>query len=220
MIPGADGMPRYVAIVGNGPLGDLDGREIDGADFVMRFNFPPYGPERGGNRTDMMVLVNSGKLLGLWFRDPAFLSNVYIRGARRVILPWHPDAIRRWHPTPKFRERVERRIVTRKEHWTRQAFERFGRMGKEVSLLPASLAAQCFEDLQLAATDWRIPSTGFLGIRHALHSFPDHPLRLFGFIWEGWEGHDWAAERTWLARQGRVRMPGEGNGQVEAAVRG
>ena len=87
MLAGTDGEPRYVAIVGNGPLGHADGREIDEADFVMRFDFPPYGPEQGGSRTDMLVLVNSGKLLGLWFSDPAFLSSIYIRGARRVILP-------------------------------------------------------------------------------------------------------------------------------------
>src|SRR5699024_8973178 len=106
-------------------------QEIEQAQAVIRFNSPPYTPEQGGARTDLLFMVNSSHHMERWLSDSSFLQSPYVSNASRVILPWHPDAVASFLPPVKLKHKLK----GRKSHYTRQAFNVFGAYGKEVSLL-------------------------------------------------------------------------------------
>ena len=205
------GTARRVAIVGNGPVADGAGADIDAADLVVRFNDAVHEPGRAGSRTDILFLVNSGKTMQRRIQDPSFVASVIFRDASRLILPYHPDVIARYHPRPN----ILSRLKGRKSDWTAEAISVFGRHGKEVSVLPLQFYEECCAELGIAEGDRRrlFPSTGFIGIRYAIEIYPapEWQIDLYGFSWEGWKRHAWSGERAWIAeriRDGSLRLHG------------
>ncbi|MEO5325269.1 glycosyltransferase family 29 protein [Mesorhizobium sp. CC13] len=190
---------RRLAIVGNGPVANGLARQIDSSDIVVRFNDAAYEPHRTGTRTDILFLVNSGKTMQRRVFDPGFVASPIFQNAGRIVLPYHPDVIARYHPKPNILSRAK----GRKSDWTREAIAVFGRQGKEVSVLPPQFYEQCCLELGIAEGDRRrlFPSTGFIGIKYALERFqhPEWQVELFGFSWEGWKRHAWEGERTWIS---------------------
>jgi hypothetical protein len=194
-------LTRRLAIVGNGPVEAGSGPLIDAADLVIRFNAPQGAPERIGTRTDLLMLVNSGKSMRKWLRDPAFLGSPLVRTAHRIVLPLHPSIIAAYHPRPN----VFSRMIGRRTDWTFRAVDTLGRQGSEVSVLPATLYGQACVELRIGDDRRRttFPSTGFLGVLHALRAYPapNWRIEICGFGWRGWKHHDWEAERRWIERR-------------------
>lgn len=193
---------RRLAIVGNGPVGDGLAGQIDASDMVMRFNDAAHVPERTGTRTDILFLVNSGKTMQRRVSDPDFITSPIFQSAGRIILPYHPDIIARYHPKPNILSRAR----GRKADWTSEALSVFAGAGKEITILPSQCYEESCAELGIADADKRrlFPSTGFIGIRYALKHFPppEWRLELYGFSWEGWKRHDWDGEREWMLKSG------------------
>ncbi|MGN6467398.1 MAG: glycosyltransferase family 29 protein [Rhizobiaceae bacterium] len=193
-------MKRLVAVVGNAVLAEGDAERIDASDIVIRFNEPPEGPARIGTRTDLLFVMNSGNSMQARLDGRGYTDSVVFRTARKIILPYHPAIIARYHPKPN----ILSRLKGRRADWTAKAIAVFGREGKEVTVLPPQFYEDCCDELGIGAESRRrlFPSTGFIGVRYALAKLPADcaAIRLYGFGWEGWKRHAWDAERDWITR--------------------
>ncbi len=202
-------MKKTLIIIGNGPLpGDLS-RQVDGADFVVRFNEPKKSIGMSGTRTDLLILATSGKPAQRRLTDPAFLQTPTFRAAREVMLAYHPSIIRRYHPKPN----ILSRLKGRQSDWTHETIEVVGNAGKEIRIMPPQFYLEGCKELGVREEnlDRVFPSTGFFGIWHMLKQCPavDWNVLLCGFSWEGWKRHAWADERTWVERKvatGRIQL--------------
>jgi hypothetical protein len=178
-----------VAIVGNGHIESGYANYIDGFDFVVRFNAcGTYGT--AGKKIDALCLVNttdqehfaidpSGidcsadaatKLF--WFaRAPSVIKAEQVRCTDPYLAStWrdHSEAL------------VEKRI-----------------RGRAYEFIPErTYRAVEFELRKRGATEFQQPSTGILGLTHALLTLRPKEMVLFGFSHEGWEWHPWDAERN------------------------
>lgn len=189
---------RTVAIVGNGPLAYGLAARIDASDMVIRFNEPAFQPERSGRRTDILFLMNSGKSMQARLSDPDFRRSPFFAGAGRIILPYHPSIIAKYHPKPNPLSRLK----GRKADWTAETVAMCREAGKEVLVLPPEFYEESCADLGIAPAERNrvFPSSGFLGIRYALEEFARSPeeIALYGFSWQGWKRHAWDKEREWM----------------------
>lgn len=55
------------------------------------------------------------------------------------------------------------------------------------------------------------PSTGFLAIIYLLENYPDTPIILHNFTFQGWEGHNFSAEKQFVQdriAQGKIQFKG------------
>ncbi|NLS20156.1 hypothetical protein HGP16_26845 [Rhizobium sp. P40RR-XXII] len=203
-------MARKTAIIiGNGKLErDLSGI-VDDAQFVMRFNEPNLAGGMSGERTDMIMLVASSKTLYRRLIDPDFLDNAALKAVKVLMLAYHPNIIRKYHPRPN----IFQRLQGRRADWTMQAIERMGKAGKEIRIMPPQTYIDGCNELGISRPRMRdvFPSTGFLGICYTLANFPasEWDVKLCGFSWEGWKRHDWQNERVWVENKianGRVSL--------------
>jgi hypothetical protein len=190
-------LPRKrLVIVGNGDLSRDLSKEIDAAQFVLRFNQPK--PGLSGTRTDLLMLINSSKQMQAWLEDPDFLRSPFFVAAREIILAHHPEIIRKYCVQPNLLSRMK----GRRADWTQMAIDVFGSAGKEVRILPAPFYIEACTDLGISEAKMRgvFPSTGYLGIRYILQNFPgeEWEIKLCGFSWEGWKRHAWGDERRWV----------------------
>ncbi len=192
-------MARKIAIiVGNGKLERNVSGIVDGAQFVMRFNEPNLAGGMSGEHTDMVMLAASSKVLYRRLIAPGFLDNAALKAAKVLMLAYHPDIIRRYHPRPN----IFQRLQGRRADWTMEAIDVMGRAGKEIRIMPPQTYNDGCSELHIAGPQMRkvFPSTGFLGICYTLANFPasEWDVKLCGFSWEGWKRHDWQNEHAWV----------------------
>lgn len=190
-------MISSAAIVGNGPVEGKVREVIDASGVVIRFNEPTHPADVAGTRTDILFIANSGKtmqqrLAGRSFRScPAFVA------ARKVVLPYHPEILARYHQRPSLLSRLK----GRKLDWTTETVAMCRDAGKEIEILePASYEA-CCAAIGIAHHDRRriFPSSGILALHHVLTVLrvPGSRIHLSGFTWDGWKRHPWLEERAW-----------------------
>lgn len=200
-------MAGRIAIVGNGPVEGRPGAHIDSADIVVRFNEPADTPETTGVKTDILFLMNSGKTMQARLSTPDFRRSRFFAGAARIILPYHPSIIARYHPKPNFLSRLK----GRRADWTGETLAMCGEAGKEILILSPKFYEESCAELGIARTarDSVFPSSGFLAIRYMLQEFAGKPgeIELYGFSWKGWKRHDWDKERDWA--QANLQQDGD-----------
>ncbi len=205
--PSGAGPPRFppfasMAIVGNAPEPRATASAIDEAACVVRFNNAAGFGGRTGSRVTYLALVNRGGQMREWLEDELFLDRPVIRAAEAFILPFPMLAPEANLPEPIC--------------WTRAILARLRPTGRPIHILPESLHERA-RGLLAAGTSGRPnPSTGFLVTLALLLDRPSDadPIQAFGFGFDGWPGHPWAAERAWFERAeaaGRLRLhPVEG----------
>lgn len=201
--------PRHptLALVGNAaPVADHSAA-IDANDHVWRFNNCP-GMETGlrGQRTSMLWLVNSGGSMRERLEMDGFDEHPAMRGTADLAFPVHPTVLARYHPEPS----PEERAAGARNDWTDPARERWGKTHRIVTLPPEQYDEACAAiGLAEAERSQRYPSTGFLAAHSALTRRPEMAVTLYGFTFEGWDGHAWQGEQRWLEAmeaKGRVRI--------------
>lgn len=189
----------HATVVGNAPLGNDYSRQIDASDIVFRFNTAPEYGRNGGRKTDVLFLMNSGKSMQKHLADPVFLDSELLREAGSIVLPYHPQIIRRYHPKPNLLSRLK----GRKADLTWEIIRAAGHLQKQVTILPPSFYEGGCAELGIYEEERRnvFPSTGFLGILYAMRQFPslERKISLYGFGWKGWKRHPWDAEREWVS---------------------
>jgi hypothetical protein len=189
---------KTAIIVGNGELTRDLSEIVDSAQFAMRFNEPKASIGMSGSRTDILMLAASSKPMQRRLTDPNFLASATFKAAKEVVLAYHPEIIRKYHPKPNFLSRLK----GRRSDWTMRTIELVGAAGKEIRVMPPQFYIDgCSE---LGVPERRMcevfPSTGFFGIRYVLSLLParEWDVKLCGFSWEGWKRHAWLNERSWV----------------------
>ncbi|MGF1552106.1 MAG: hypothetical protein ACFBWO_06325 [Paracoccaceae bacterium] len=198
-----DDPPRRVAVVGNAPPEADHGREIDAADAVWRINKAPGLDGARGRLVDRLFLVNCGGQMREWLGDPGFAHRDPVARAALVVLAIDPATT----PAHELASEDGR-------DWTPEAARHLGDAGRPVCLLPGHAFRASVDALARLSTRARFaPSTGYLALREAVLAWrpDDPPVEAWGFGFEGWEGHDFAAERHWAEGEvaaGRLRLRG------------
>ena len=98
---------KTAIIIGNGKLERDIAGIVDEAQFVMRFNEPVLSGGMSGERTDMIMLAASSKILYRRLLDPGFMDNAALKAAKVFMLAYHPDIIRKYHPRPNIFQRLQ-----------------------------------------------------------------------------------------------------------------
>jgi hypothetical protein len=186
-----------MAIVGNAPEPRAMASAIDEAACVVRFNNAAGFGGRTGSRVTYLALVNRGGQMREWLEDEHFLDRPVIRAAEAFILPFPMLAAEKNVPEPIC--------------WTREILARLRPTGRPIHILPESLHERARRLLAAGASGRPNPSTGFLVTLALLFDRPSDadPIQAFGFGFDGWPGHPWAAERAWFERAeaaGRLRL--------------
>jgi hypothetical protein len=196
---GRAGLPAdgSLAIVGNASGTGAWGAAIDAADSIVRFNNAPGFGAAGGRRITHLALVNRGGQTREWLADRKFLERPVVRAAQAFILPFPMLPAEHNLPEPIC--------------WTRELLARLQPLGRPVFLLPETLHQQAHALLRPRTSGRPNPSTGFLVTLALLLGRPAGagPAQVFGFGFDGWPGHPWAAERAWFAEAeaaGRIRV--------------
>ncbi len=189
-------MPR-IAIVGNAPLRIDHTTRIDTADKVVRFNNTAGLNGPAGRRTDQLWLVNRGGQAAEWLADPAFWRRPIFATLREVVLPLPADAGGSAQTSGDPGARDHSRAIG----------QRLAGLDIAVRQMPTDLVRRARRVLCGLGSHRSLvaPSTGFLAMLHFADS--DMLLDLYGFGFDGWDGHDWAQERAWahgMVRAGRA----------------
>jgi hypothetical protein len=176
--------PGYrIAVMGNGPVQDIGSELINSHDLVVRFN--TCGSYRGGERTDIIVLISGGVHGRHFARNRGHVPPECLAQAREFWLT----------PKPGMRsyteEIVRRRIGRRPWRYISDEDQRHA-----LRMLRTNGAGESYR-----------PSSGLLALCHIRAAFPSARVTLFGFSHEGTGNHAWNVERTiidnwfdWIAR--------------------
>ena len=175
-----------LAIVGNAPETGA-AKAIDAAACVVRFNNAAGFGGRTGSRVTHLALVNRGGQMREWLQDRSFLDRPVVRAAQAFILPFPMLPAAQNGPEPIC--------------WTREALALLRPSGRPIHILPEALHDRARHLLGPRTRGRPNPSTGFL-VTLALmlgRAADADPARAYGFGFDGWPGHPWAAERAWFA---------------------
>lgn len=185
-----------VAIVGNAPSEGDQSRAVDTCDVVVRLNKAPGFGGPDGSRVDQLVLINCGGQMAEWLATGTILSLPVFQAAATVVLPIHPGKVRLIEPPLSPAELRDADA----QDFSPAATALFEAEGKRVVAWPAEVFADAMASLgvvPLGRGD-RAPSTGYLAAHWWLRP-GTHVVHAFGFGFDGWRGHDFAAERRWFA---------------------
>ncbi|OXT02100.1 hypothetical protein B7H23_04010 [Notoacmeibacter marinus] len=191
---------RSIAIVGNRPDDFGEGEFIDAADRIYRFNNAFGFGGQTGHRISDLVVVNYGGAMAEWLDEATLEQSPAFAAAQRIILPIHPDKDHAVVPPLTAGEWAE----LDGPPLTERAIRRFSHRGKRVRLLPATcfISAATAIGIEPLRRNSPAPSSGYLLVSAILErTHPDQTVTIHGFGFEGWNGHDFDAERRWFARQ-------------------
>lgn len=190
-------MARRVVIVGNGEIGEGLADVIDAAGLVIRFNdCRSVGP--GGGRTDIVAVCNTGRPGKAMIENPGWACSKAV---------WLASSIWCVRDPAKFRTMRAGLLRSHPElddfcdDYT-DGFADYARAnGKDFHIIPAATHEALDDDLaRHAPSPYVVPSSGAVVIAEYLAHYrkPDDEVLLAGFGHQGWDGHPWQAERTWI----------------------
>ncbi len=185
------------AFIGNAPMVGNPAASIDACERVVRFNDAHGFGGATGSRVTELYLVNRGGAPAEWLDDPALGARPAVAATPRVVLPLHPDS-----DYLGVRRSANGRVHRDDRDHTRALVERLCTPERAVDILGAAVHERACRALGLTpdGADERRPSTGFVALHHHLVARgPRGRTLLYGFTFEGWEGHPWQREREWIA---------------------
>lgn len=193
-----------VALVGNARSMRDWSERIDACDIVLRMNNAYGFGDLTGKKVTHLSLINCGGQMHEWLEDENFLSRSYVVGADAIIFPIHPGKDELIDPPLTPAECASQDGM----NYAVQATRHFRANGKRVTTLAVDLFLAALKVLgaERPARDGPAPSTGLLSLLHLLQQFPEEPINVFGFTFDGWNGHNWDAERRFFKACERDRM--------------
>ena len=199
-------MARRIMIVGNGDIGEGLAETIDAADLVMRFN-DCRSVGAGGGRTDIVTVCNTGRPGKAMTESAGWANNKSVRLASSIWCIRDPEKFERMKPGI-LRDRPE--LDDFCDDYT-DAFADYARQnGKNFHVVPGATHEALDCDLAAHGPEpYVVPSTGAVAISEFIthHRQSGDEIFLAGFGHQGWDGHPWTAERTWvetLVREGHL----------------
>ena len=92
---------RRFIVVGNADLPRDLSREIDSADYVLRFNQPRLLDGWSGSKTSCLMMCNSGKPMQEKLGDPTFFECKFFKKAELITFVYHPYIIKTYFARPR-----------------------------------------------------------------------------------------------------------------------
>lgn len=195
-----------ISLVGNAPHERDRSAAIDASESVIRINncFGLGGVN--GSRTTHLFLINCGGQMREWLDDPEFPARPAVAQAGEILLPIHSgkdDLI-----APPLTE--AERLTPDSRNWAPEAEAMLRADGRTVSRVGVEtfLRAAAIIGYELPQRDMSAPSTGLIALLWALDTFGG-PIDVYGFGFDGWDGHRWDRERAFfetVQNEGRVRL--------------
>jgi hypothetical protein len=184
-------------IVGNAPVTRDHAALVDGGDRVVRFNVPATWDHGTGRRFDVWVIANGGA--GRRFaRQRPFAGAPYRALPAEIWFPRLPGVhgmLRASRPDGLLTARSERDFA--------EAIVRENGLTQPWRRLDPEFYRRCLDLLRAidAKVDpTSIPSAGFMALNQVFELWPDDAVTLVGFTFQGWPGHPWAIEETFVRR--------------------
>ncbi len=189
---------KRIFIIGNAPNQEPISDIFSKQDIVVRFNHPTSEClERYGSRTDILFTINTWKFI-LKCIQINLLEDAWLNQCKEIVLPYHPSILQNYHRQPSWFSAF---FKGKKIDGSNEALAYFGQQFP-VKFLSRSFYLDCCSLLNIQENELKdkVPSTGFLAIIHYLKTCPDAQIYIHGFSWEGWEGHEWDAEKDIMKR--------------------
>ena len=195
---------KRIAIVGNAPIQWDMTVEIDSCDLVLRFNKASYCGMNSGRRTDILCVTNIDPPVA-WAPNQELSRIAGIQTSLAEV--WFPrdSEIHKCHawaidptfPESCFDDLAEKLFKSnnfygnvRSIHFSREFNEKIFNLLRAKSPRP-----------------FICPSTGIFAIEYILDQpkFAQYDKLIFGFSFQGWEGHAWETEREIVMEHTRTR---------------
>lgn len=179
---------QRIFIIGNADDSDPIDHILTEKDCIVRFNKPnPSCPIKA----DMLIIANGPRMV---IRKTELFNN---------LLHEHCNIIWRYSINDILTSRYEKISLSRKIRYP-LFFYKFKRLNK-FDHYPTSFYDQSMQIKCTSLMNGSIPSTGFLAIYMLKIQYPDIPIYLHNFTFQGWEGHNWNKEEEiigeWLNTQ-------------------
>ncbi|WP_050767419.1 hypothetical protein [Aurantimonas manganoxydans] len=195
-----------ISLVGNAPHERDRSASIDASESVIRINncFGLGGVN--GSRTTHLFLINCGGQMREWLDDPDFLARPAVAQAGEILLPIHPGKDDLVEPPLDDAERS----APDARNWAPEAEARLRANGRSVTRVEVDIFLRACAVIGYGRPlrDMSAPSTGLIALLWALETF-DNPIDVYGFGFDGWDGHRWSRERALFETmhgEGRVRL--------------
>ena len=172
-----------LAIIGNDPHFSDIARDTDRFRRVVRFNNAAGFGSTSGQRISELVLVSRGGQAAEWLADPGFVARPAVRLTDRFTLVFPPTS-------DPGAECVTEALTALLET-----------SGKPVRHIEQRVHNQARHALQVfgAPVDVALSSGFVFTFQTLLERAADAPpIDVFGFSFQGWEGHAWHAEKRWF----------------------
>lgn len=184
-------------IVGNGALGEGAAERIDAADIVIRFN-DCRSVGRGGSRTDIVAVCNTGRPALSILSGGAWKSSAPVTQASGFWCVRDPakfsalrSALARSHPE----------LDDFCDDYTAGFAAFAAATGRTMRIVPAAVHEALDDELRvLGAAPYVVPSSGLIVVADVLEGFArkGDEVVLAGFSHEGWRWHPFTAEKAWV----------------------
>ncbi|MFP5076200.1 hypothetical protein ACLE20_02740 [Rhizobium sp. YIM 134829] len=172
---------KRTAIIGNAPEFDGSAYDLDAYDHIVRFNNTAGLGTRAGGRTDELLLVSRGGQPAEWLADPGFVERRAVRDATQITLVFPPST------------------KSEDECHAHGLIGRLTPLGKIIGWIDAETEARARAALIGHGGNPKAAlSSGYLYTFRLLEAGSASAPHVFGFGFEGWDGHAWAAERAWF----------------------
>lgn len=187
-------MKKEVAIVGNGPLTHSDHCEIQASDVVVRFNLTPNFDCGYPKTTELFVAMPP---MGSYVRKRKYKKDHAFLQADKVVFPYHPEIVKaKCKPLSLWKK-----IKGRKLDYTDDLINVCRLYQKDFEVFSVKTYNESCRKLNIYGdrNDF-MPSSGFLSILQVIDKYDlsEHSVKIFGFNFSGWAGHDWISERNYI----------------------
>lgn len=185
-----------ITIVGNGPIKQCYHDEINRGNYVIRFSNPPENHTGSSAKTDILFITNSKKQTKVFLSSEEYIQGQAFRSAKKIVLPYHRSIISEYMPKPNILSRLK---GARADH-TRLCIKAATVAGKPLEILSANLYLDVCLVLGFSSEELKkkFPSAGIMAIHYMMMNRPDAYIKIYGFSFQGWKRHDWAAEKSYI----------------------
>ncbi len=198
-----------LAIIGNGKIPPNLRHLANGADHIVRFNQPSLASADQQTRTDLLVISNSSKQTKTILNSPDYLNGPIFKSAKALLFPYDPEIIAKYMPKPN----VFSALKGARADLTRLCTQAAEAAGKQHQILDSQtyLNTCAALGIPIKSLGKIFPSSGIMTIHYLVnHCSSETQIEAYGFGFQGWKRHDWAAEKAYverLIRDGRLRLP-------------
>lgn len=214
LIKGGSFQAKSLFIVGNSDVQHNYSTIIDASDFVIRFNNMSCLNKTVGLKTNVWVISSNKFLLANQINKYkeagktklAEIHNLIVH-TDRLIFPIPPNILPKRKVEDSVNQSQENDLRDR-EIAVYDFLNFFGVINHPFSII--SFPYSYTEDLNPSRwkAEWIMPSNGYLMTRMVLEdpTFISYTKTLVGFSWEGWSGHPWSIERSYLQQLNRTEQ--------------